>query len=711
MKRKDIRGLILVFLGILFAWFLIFPTHSGWLGSNIQTGFRIVFGKVVSYFFPVILFWKGIKFITHKKIRLTDGHPNKQKNDSGILSAGLFIWSLCCIFYLISPAGNLGGYVGKYSADGIAKIVGTFGVWTISLCVFLVAGFITTGIPISTVVNAVIEILKPKRNKTLDSPEPALYTKPKVNIPVRAVIKHPEPPKISELEKHIPISHIKQSVKPAINEKVKDSVSGQEPRRADKTVSQAEYILPSINLLDEPKTLKAETVEKDLRDCAEKLIATLESFNISASVDSINPGPVITRYDIVPAPGIKVSSILNLSNDISLAMKTSSIRVLAPIPGKSAVGIEIPNPNPATVSLKEILNTRDFVEAKSLLTFAFGKTVPGEPFCDNLVSMPHLLIAGTTGSGKSICLHSIIMSIIMKAKPDEVKFLMIDPKQLELPVYNDLPHLIDPIIKDSQMAVESLKALVKIMEERYKTFAGEIVRNIDGFNISMAKKGKPKMPYIVVIIDELADLMLVTKNEVEESIRRLSQMARAVGIHLILATQRPSVDVITGVIKANLPSRISLQVLSKTDSRVIIDTNGAEDLIGKGDMLYLHARYPKPIRLQGCYVSEGEIERVVNFIKKQRTPEYQNIITRTEAREKKEISQKEKDELITALKFTFGRRRISYDLLKTNGFGNKAADILSRLEMEGFISKPEGTNRWTIYFDKIENFINETEKI
>jgi len=325
-------------------------------------------------------------------------------------------------------------------------------------------------------------------------------------------------------------------------------------------------------------------VEDELRGCADKLIKTLADFNISATIDSINPGPVITRYDIILAPGTKVNSIINLSNDIALTMKTESIRVLAPIPGKSAVGIEIPNPKQAIVGIKDIITSKKFTESKSLLNFALGKTTAGEPFCDDLAPMPHLLIAGSTGSGKSVCINSIIMSLLFRAKPDELKFLLIDPKRLELPIYENIPHLYVPgkkpenvsVITDAKEAANALKLLVKVMEHRYKAFAKKAVRNIDGYNELMTKEGGKKEYYIVVIIDELADLMLIASNDVEESIMRLAQMARAVGIHLVLATQRPSVNVITGVIKANLPARIAFQVLSKTDSRVILDVNGAE---------------------------------------------------------------------------------------------------------------------------------------
>ncbi|PIU83599.1 MAG: hypothetical protein COS68_03210 [Elusimicrobia bacterium CG06_land_8_20_14_3_00_38_11] len=396
-------------------------------------------------------------------------------------------------------------------------------------------------------------------------------------------------------------------------------------------------------------------------------------------------------------------------------MKTESIRVLAPIPGKSAVGIEIPNLKQAIVGLKDIITSKKFTESTSLLNFAIGKTTAGEPFCDDLAPMPHLLIAGATGSGKSVCINSIIMSLLFRARPDELKFLLIDPKRLELPIYENIPHLYVPgkkpenvsVLTDAKEAANALKLLVKVMEHRYETFAKKAVRNIDGYNELIAKEGGKKEYYIIVIIDELADLMLIASNDVEESIMRLAQMARAVGIHLVLATQRPSVDVITGVIKANLPARIAFQVLSKTDSRVILDVNGAEDLLGRGDMLYLPTGSSKPMRMQGNYVSVKEIERVTNFIKKQAKPDYEDIFETIVATEKKEVSEESRKELIDALKLALERKRISYDLLKANGFGNRAADVLSRLEVEGFIRKPEGTNRWEVFTDKIEEFLSK----
>lgn len=703
MKRNDIRGFILLTAGILFLWFLFYPQQSGFLGLYTRKYLLIIFGKA-SYIFPLVIFWIGTKLLFNKKLNNTN---------LKLVSDILILWALCTILSLATgdtPGKNFGGFIGKYSEIGIKKIVGNFGGWIFSFGVLIVSVFLTTGISFDDFSDFLSKFFKPRKRKLLSQPIETPKELPKVIVPKPVEIKKEES-EIFNKQKEPKIIKEKYAIKSEqvlqTKEKKRESSKPQE--------NTANYELPSPELLDEPKKVETQLVEDELRSYADKLIKTLADFGISATIDSINPGPVITRYDIILAPGTKVNSIINLSNDIALTMKTESIRVLAPIPGKSAVGIEIPNPKQALVGIKDIITSKKFTESKSLLNFAIGKTTAGEPFCDDLAPMPHLLIAGSTGSGKSVCINSIIMSLLFRAKPDELKFLLIDPKRLELPIYENIPHLYVPgkkpenvsVITDAKEAANALKLLVKVMEHRYKAFAKKAVRNIDGYNELMAKEGGKKEYYIVVIIDELADLMLIASNDVEESIMRLAQMARAVGIHLVLATQRPSVNVITGVIKANLPARIAFQVLSKTDSRVILDVNGAEDLLGRGDMLYLPTGLSKPLRLQGNYVSLKEIERVVTFIKKQAKPDYEDIFETIVATEKKEVSEESKKELIDALKLAFERKRISYDLLKTNGFGNRAADVLSRLEVEGFIRKPEGTNRWEVFTDKIEEFLSK----
>lgn len=351
--------------------------------------------------------------------------------------------------------------------------------------------------------------------------------------------------------------------------------------------------------------------DREAREGAKVLIKRLEEFGVTGKVGDIIPGPVITRYEFHPDPGIKISKIMSLADDLSLALKAERIRIL-PIPGKSAVGIEIPNRTRKTVTLRLVVGSKDFKDSSAPLTIALGTTITGTPLVANLASIPHLLIAGTTGSGKSVCIHSILSSMLIKSAPHQVRFMAIDPKRLELPVYNPIPHLIQPTIVDPRKATHSLELVVRIMEGRYKEFSRVGVRDITGYNRYAEKEKKKKKPYIVVVVDELADLMLTAPSEIEQRIIRLTQMARAVGIHLVLATQRPSVDVITGLIKANFPGRIAFQVASKTDSRTILDMNGAEALLGRGDMLFLPPGKGEPVRLHGSFVSTGEVGRIVN---------------------------------------------------------------------------------------------------
>ena len=388
------------------------------------------------------------------------------------------------------------------------------------------------------------------------------------------------------------------------------------------------YLFPTLDLLADPPPVEARADKGDMQKNATVLEAKLADFGVAAKVVQVNPGPVITRYELEPAPGVKVSRIASLSDDLALAMKAKSIRIMAPIPGKGAVGIEIPNPQPRNVSLKEILSSQNFQRSQSKLTFALGKTISGEPFCTNLAKMPHLLIAGATGSGKSVCINALICSILLnRTHPEDVQFLMIDPKMLELPLYNGIPHLIKKVITNSEEASETLKLVTNEMENRYRQLAKVGVRDIDTYNervkseefkLPEGEERPSPLPYFVIIVDELADLMLSSfADDIESALTRLAQMARAVGIHLVLATQRPSVDVITGLIKANFPTRIAFQVASKIDSRTILDANGAEKLLGAGDMLFLTPKHREPLRIHGSYISTKETEIIVKFIKDQ----------------------------------------------------------------------------------------------
>jgi S-DNA-T family DNA segregation ATPase FtsK/SpoIIIE len=482
--------------------------------------------------------------------------------------------------------------------------------------------------------------------------------------------------------------------------------TGKLPFDADRArkVSYTDYSMPPLQFLNEAPP-PSEQADTELLGLATRLAEKCKEFNVTGQIKHICPGPVVTTYEFKPDPGVKYSRVVSLVDDLCLALKAESIRIDR-MPGKPHVGIEVPNPRRETIFLREVIESRAFRESSSKLTIALGKTIDGLNYVADLAKMPHLLIAGTTGAGKSVGVNSLIVSILYRARPDEVKFILIDPKRLELGLYADIPHLATPIITDPKIASRSLKWAVKEMEQRYKDLAGWGVRNIDGYNTEIMRrnlvkeydeKGEPHkpLPYIVIIIDELADLMMTSGREVEESITRLAQMARAVGIHLVLATQRPSVDVITGLIKANFPSRISFRVSSKVDSRTIIDTNGAEHLLGRGDMLFLPPGTSRLIRVHGAYIDETEIGRIVNHIKAQGKPEYNETITQSEEEALGlEEGGGEHDELFEeALRICVEMKRASTSVLQRRlriGYG-RAAAILDIMEREGLIGQADGS--------------------
>jgi S-DNA-T family DNA segregation ATPase FtsK/SpoIIIE len=461
------------------------------------------------------------------------------------------------------------------------------------------------------------------------------------------------------------------------------------------------YQPPPLSLFQSPQGEVA-TTDEELSANSEILEQKLRDFGVEGKVTEVHPGPVITRYELEPAPGIKVNRIVSLADDLALALKALSVRVIAPIPGKAVVGVEIPNKNRAIVYIREILSSSQFQNSPSWLTLALGKDIAGSPYVVDLVQMPHLLIAGATGAGKSVCINSLIVSMVCKASPDQVRFLLIDPKMVELSAYNGLPHLADEVMTDSKEAARKLLLLVSHMEERYRLLASKGVRNIAAYNRLIEEEAEAQgldpleaalpspLPFLVVIIDELADLMMTASAEVETAVTRLAQMARGVGIHLILATQRPSVDVITGLIKANFPSRISFQVSSKTDSRTILDMNGAEQLLGNGDMLYLPSGSSKPVRIHGCYIGEDEIAAMVDFLKNEMVPWRRlTLFERTEA---KESLGEDMDELYRqAVELVVATQQASISMIQRRlrvGY-NRAARMIERMEEEGIVSPME----------------------
>jgi S-DNA-T family DNA segregation ATPase FtsK/SpoIIIE len=513
---------------------------------------------------------------------------------------------------------------------------------------------------------------------------------------------------------------------------VKETVKTEKGSSAVKVENKSinhKYEFPNINLLTKNTSKNGSDSEESIKSTARKLISTLELFGVKASVDTISQGPTVTRFELIPEPGTKVSRIKGLSDDIKLNLATSDIRIEAPIPGKAAVGIEIPNKEAQSVLLRDLIDTPEFKQSGSDLTFAVGKDISGKVIVYDIDQFPHLLIAGATGSGKSVCINTLIVSLIYKAHPNDVKMIMIDPKVVELSVYNGIPHLMIPVVTDPKKAAAALNWAVTEMMERYKKFADLNVRDLKGYNKAVEQREKEegpseihkKLPQIIVIVDELADLIMVAKNDVEDAICRLAQLARACGIHLIIATQRPSVDVITGLIKANMPSRLAFAVSSNIDSRTILDMGGAEELLGKGDMLFYPKGLKKPVRLQGAFVSDSDVNKIVDFLKPQAgafSSDSEEITQKIEASSNASSSSgsgqgsqdSDYDDLfIEAGKYVISNNKASIGNLQRVyriGF-NRAARIMDKLAEVGVVSADDGTKARTVLMsmEQFENFI------
>ncbi|MDR0820810.1 MAG: DNA translocase FtsK 4TM domain-containing protein [Endomicrobium sp.] len=702
-RNREVAALFFALASFLSAYVFIVPTRSGILGRAFSAVMFGVFGTAI-YVLPLI-------FLRYFIIHIMQSVELREKLD--------FIWSVICIVscsvlfkavrFTFAPATEVfGGWIGDNLYPFFKEL---FGVWlgfAVIITIFLFSVAKLFRISISSCVynflkNPEESIIRAEAEKVQNV---AQTKKQEYLIQQKSYRAIPKPNILSRQEKEE-----KKKAESLICAAVKQT-------KVDSKIF--DYKLPVTDLLKNDSAADFETDKDELLKRAELLRTTLADFDIGAKVKDIIPGPVVTRYDLVLSPGIRIQTVSGIIDNISLAMRTASIRVV-PIPEKAVVGIEVPNSSGIIVGLRGILESAAFENSKSLLTLALGKTTDGSGYVTDLASMPHLLIAGATGSGKSVSIHTIILSILYKARPDEVKFMLIDPKRVEMPIYRDIPHIYNPctcaadadIITDSREAAAALKKLVNVMDERYTKFAKEMARNIEDYNNKMAETGREKEFYIVVIIDELADLMIVVQKEIEDSIQRLAQMARAVGIHLILATQRPSVNVITGIIKANFPARLSFQTTSKIDSRVILDMLGAECLMGKGDMLFLPPGEARPARLQGAYVSLKEAEKVISFINGQKFPRLYETVAAEVDRNVGFNADEEKRtrDLIPALKLINERKRISQDLLKANFGGSaRATNILSILETKGFITKPEGTNKWQIDYEKIRHYLQETER-
>lgn len=532
----------------------------------------------------------------------------------------------------------------------------------------------------------------------------------------------PKPGKQTPEEVPTVAEHTKRKARTSeeeIQKEIADVVQEMAPAAAQ---PEKKYVFPPVDLLKAGSGKKSANTESQLRETANKLQETLKTFGVNVTVTNISCGPAVTRYEIQPEMGVKVSKIVGLADDIKLNLAAADIRIEAPIPGKAAVGIEVPNKENVTVAFRDLIESKEFKESKSKISFAVGKDIAGKTKVTDIAKMPHLLIAGATGSGKSVCINTIIMSILYKADPSEVKLLMIDPKVVELSVYNGIPHLMIPVVTDPKKASGALHWAVAEMTDRYEKFAQANVREINGYNAKVDSIEVPegqerpqKMPQIVIIVDELADLMMVASNDVEEAICRLAQLARAAGIHLVIATQRPSVNVITGLIKANMPSRIAFAVTSGVDSRTILDMNGAEKLLGKGDMLFNPQGAPKPIRVQGAFVSDEEVSEVVEYIKEhngdaQYNDSVQQKMESLQSSGSNSISISDSDAaddgrdayFVDAARIIVDKEKASIGMLQRYlkvGF-NRAARIMDQLEEAGIVGPEEGTKPRTVLMNK-----------
>ena len=717
---------LMCFLCILTVEYKIYPQINeaiGPIGNFLVRTISGLFGKG-KYLFCILLVLKAL-FILKQS--------SSTGRSIGILLSYLSLLALFHMKYLVlenaktilttSLDGLGGGMVGAIFAIVLNAGFGQVGSYIILITLFVVGLLLATGNSLSTFFPKfwlrLKELYKGTRAKlidflftTVEEEEEPRKAKEKAHVVIkRSQVKEEEDNKENESDLPVIIHKVEETNKAqsglknqAIPEVEKvlieqtDKKASKNLTEPSKNFAQSEYELPTLSLLQPITRSKNSISNKDIAQTVKLLEDTLDSFGVKVKVTEVSCGPAITRYEAQPAPGIKVSKIVSLADDIALSLAASHVRIEAPIPGKAAVGIEVPNKEIATVSFREVLETPEFQSAESLLTIALGKDIAGQPIYADLGKMPHLLIAGATGSGKSVCMNSLICSLLYKCKPNQLKFLMVDPKMVELNTYNGIPHLLAPVVTDAKKSATALRWMVNEMENRYALFAASGVKDIERYNKLKQTEDPtapvPALPYIVVLIDELADLMMVAPADVEDAICRLAQMARAAGIHLVVATQRPSVDVITGVIKANIPSRIAFAVSSQIDSRTILDMAGAEKLLGRGDMLFYPVGMNKPIRVQGAYVSDKEVERIVSFLKVQGEPQYMQGVEALEASSNSNSDTYEDDELLPeAVRILIENGHASISLLQRRlriGY-TRAARLIDIMEDRGIVGSFEGS--------------------
>ena len=763
--RREVIGVILIALSLLTLLSLLSfvpgepkvvattgstvspPTHN-LIGSVGAVFSSLLFSLIggAAYLFPILLGLMGARCFTQSELSI------RLRNAGASLAALFFLSAFLHLEVTAVPTissglvfrGQAGGLIGQVLADALRAYFASTGAHILIIAGFLVALLFTTPLSLAQLAiqvpewgRKVLEAIRaciPEREKAAAVAEVAKPPRQKKAKTIRAVIEEviPESKELPPAEVPVvPPSAITVPEPPELGTEPEMEVPA-----AGKADDSGAYQLPDAEeLLSEPSGVLARITDEELKAQSEILSKALLSFGIEGRVTEVRPGPVVTMYEFEPAPGTKVARIVNLADDLALAMKAMSLRIVAPIPGKSVVGIEVPNAQRETVSMREVVTSEAFTRARSKLTLALGKDIFGAPVTADLKTMPHLLVAGATGAGKSVSLNTMLISILLSAKPNEVKLLLIDPKMLEFQTYDGIPHLLRPVITDPKSAARGLSWVVQEMERRYKLLAEAGVRNIDSYNRKVAgaqgvlsesgveaKPDQPELPiqflseeerlaagetalpegspgsfvppptppeplpYIVVMIDELADLMMVAPKDVEDKIARLAQMARASGIHLVLATQRPSVDVLTGLIKANFPARIAFQVSSKTDSRTILDANGAEALVGRGDMLYLASGTGRLMRLHGSFVSDDDVRRVVEFVKEQALPSYnQELQSLKQGEAKEEEAQDEVYEQAKELVLSTGQASASLIQRRLRVGYPRAARMIEQMEAEGLV--------------------------
>jgi S-DNA-T family DNA segregation ATPase FtsK/SpoIIIE len=716
IKKKNTKNetvsIIIIAFSLLYIFAFIFTDKMGIVGKIIfQTATRNI--GLGAYIFPALLLFLGIVILFNYK------PPNPYHKLFGI--SFLFIIFLVFIHlrlllldnsYSLAMKGAGGGLLGYYFANSLYFYFGVKGAYLVLISLSLISALFITevsyfyifrdwGNKIKIILNSIYNILKnigskiPKRSRRKEEPDYKEYETDEI------------PKKIFKIKR------TKKKEKKLEEETIIDG----DYQESKQELKIEKYQVPPLSLLSDSYAEDKTDTKLNIEENVKTLERTFTNFGIDAKVVGVIHGPTVTRYEIHPAPGVKISKITNLSNDIALSFAVASVRIEAPIPGKNAVGIEVPNRKRVNVYLREILQSSEFQNGKYKLPIALGIDIGGKPIIADLTELPHLLIAGATGSGKSVCINNIILSILYKLSPEKVKLLMIDPKRVELNVYNGIPHLLIPIITDASQAIKVLNWSISEMEKRFKIFAKTGVRNLDGYNeyVRNINNDTETLPYIIIVIDELADLMLSSPVKAEESLCRLAQMTRATGIHLIIATQRPSVDIITGSIKVNFPSRIAFAVSTQVDSRTILDVNGAEKLLGNGDMLFSPVGASKPIRAQGAFVVEKEIRNVVSFLMKNSpSPEYEQEVLEYKKSKGilRETEEEEEDELFNdAVSIIINSKQASISILQRKlriGY-TRAARLIDVMEKKGIVGPYDGRNPRKILISN-EEYLDKYDK-